>query len=204
MSAKEENNAPLIDQYLAGELSGEALAQFTARLKEDTELAREVALQEKVIGNIREMSRVQLQQELDEIHEQMPEGKLIRLPFPIHYRVAAAVALLAVIGLGYFTFWGQKESAPTVQLLALHSPQGARGNDASREKLPVAIDSENELYHQHYQFGDTLTVFAAVTFDDLKMVYNPNDGSYFIEIKGLIHPIQKTGGEIKPLTVMKP
>lgn len=65
-----KNNIELIDQYLSGELTGDALSEFNAELAYNPELAEEIRLQEEIREAVQETDIINLRNNLQNIISQ--------------------------------------------------------------------------------------------------------------------------------------
>ena len=88
-----------IEQYLTGELEGEALTLFEEQLRSDPGLAREVALHGGIAEALTEADVPELQGKLQAAHERFMEKEALprKRYFGKALRIAASVALLASI-----------------------------------------------------------------------------------------------------------
>jgi hypothetical protein len=122
-----ENHTEWIEQYLNGELEGDALNQFNERLQADASFKREVEVQRAIVVQIRQSGRAALRSKLVEVIDQLD------LPWPVesyednsptesfpeepslpireqanrwrYYAIAATVTLLLVgSGVGYWLY----------------------------------------------------------------------------------------------------
>ena len=90
-----------IDLYLDGEMSSSERSAFEQRLKDDTELAKEFAEQEKIYRSLRDKEAIAFHQNLQTIRKQRATHTSRKLPF----RKSRLVLLLFVLFTGGFVYW---------------------------------------------------------------------------------------------------
>lgn len=89
----------LIDHYLKGRLSAEQNAQFEERMQQDNLLKKQVALRKLIIEGINEAYTEELKEKLIAHDIKLAEKNR----FSLNWRIAAAVAFLALFGIVTYT-----------------------------------------------------------------------------------------------------
>ena len=110
---RDQQTYELIEQYLQGELTGEAMADFEQQLQTDEELREEVQVQREVHEMLGDTELTALDEKLSAIRSefeeegietgQADEAPVVKLnPYRRLWLVAAAVLTLAIVYLGFF------------------------------------------------------------------------------------------------------
>ena len=144
----------LIESYLAGNLSGEELADFELRMDEDPELKAEVELHKELEDAIQSDSdEAEFKDRLKEIGKSYIEGnvqsngKIFQFSFK---RLAYAASFLLLIALGAFLFNLYSGAPDSNQLFANNFEAAAlteiqRNNDSD---IPVSLKAAYTFYDQ--------------------------------------------------------
>ncbi len=91
----------LIEQYLAGELEGEALRDFEAQLKSNPDLAKAVGEQRLTHKAVDIYAQIKTKEQVKSLHEQVRQGR--RRQRTLMIPLAASIALLIAVGLWLFS-----------------------------------------------------------------------------------------------------
>ncbi|MGD1890454.1 MAG: hypothetical protein ACFB15_07645 [Cyclobacteriaceae bacterium] len=204
----EEDKTDIIDQYLAGTLDGELQLEVEDRINTDAEFRREVALQQKIIRNVRNRERESIRNELAELftaeygkqkksetEEATIEDEAKVIPF---YRrqwfsaIAASVAFALIAGL---TIWYTTETDDTVLYAGKIEVQKPRSGDippSVPDSLQVQIITDNDQYNFHYQFEGQLILYGDFRLDSVKLLYDSKKQQYLLEVERVYYPLEET------------
>lgn len=126
-----------IESYLTGKLSGSERSMFEAAMNKDPLLKNEVALQKDVIQALSDFRKSELKSRLDKIDVSAGSAGTV------YGKIAAAVALLALLGTGTFYLTNSDSSS-----LPLDKPQARIGHSqimpAEKAKI-VSSESPSEV-----------------------------------------------------------
>ena len=92
--------AKKIEQFINGELKGEALSNFQSELEKNPELKTEYELRVEIDNAIKEKDILDLKNQLSDIHKKHQKGqtKIIWLQKRTFYKIAAAIIVFAIVG----------------------------------------------------------------------------------------------------------
>lgn len=221
----DENRTDLIDQYLDGVLSGEALQKFEEQMNIDQDFRKEVALQQKIVHTIKEKERNELRSTIQQLFQEEinnkslpPIGKLddqVKVdetdhdatkvvdiapsptPFRRYVAIAATIGLLIVAAIFFFTRQpGNSETQ--FAYLEVTIPPGGRGELPTQipDSLAVEIMNQHPEYDFHYQLGDTLKLYGDFNIDDVTIYYEPNAEQYLLLMDDTEYSLNKTSDVI--------
>lgn len=184
----EENKTEVIDQYLAGALTGDQLNEVKNRIETDPKFRHEVAFQEKIIQTVRQLEHEQLKSRFESIYKE-DDGLTDKVvPFyqrPLYY-YAAAITFLVIAGL----FWLLNKRSPTETyrgFLAVEV-ESTRGADKVLDSIPLTIIDHPE-YDFHYQWGDTLTLYGPFVSEEISVRFE-ND-TYILQVRNQPYTIKQ-------------
>lgn len=200
----DENRTDLIDQYLEGELSGEALREFEERLNEDREFRKEVALQQKIAHTIKEQERAKLKSEIKQLFNEEINNKesggapVIDIASRRRNFAIAAIVTVVLVASVLFIVNQREVVRPQIVYLEIKLLPGSRGSLPVPDSLAVDIVSEDPAYSFHYQLGDTLRLYGDFDKHELGIFYEPNDELYLLQWEGQEYELEKTE-EVLPI-----
>ena len=218
----DENRTDLIDQYLDGELSGEALQEFEEQMDSDRDFRKEVALQQKIVHTIKEKERNELRNTIKQLFEEEIESKnlpttdtledqdqeddtkvvdIAPSPTPLWRYVAIAAAIGLLIAAAIVLLSRQPGSSENqFAYLEVSVPPGGRGELPTQipDSLAVEIISQHPEYSSHYQLGDTLKLYGDFSIDDLTIYYEPNAELYLLLMDDTEYSLDTTS-DVVPL-----
>lgn len=175
--SQDEKDIELIDKYVKGELSGDALAGFEQRLATDITFAEQVEWHEKLVGGIKKQSQKELKDYLQSLEEEdvslhiksEPKIKFFLSDY-WKYSMAAAVTLLIVSA---FIFnWLR----PSPQDLFVQYYQPYPNVEATIERNDEATGAYTQAF-QLYEDGQYAE--AAIAFDQLLERYPQTEALNF-------------------------
>ncbi|MCE7993037.1 MAG: hypothetical protein HEP71_13705 [Roseivirga sp.] len=160
----------LIEQYLEGRLAGQALLDFEQTMREDASLTKEVELQREVQALLVEEDINSLDRQLTDIRKDYGPEVPKLLPFRKIWFAAAAVLVLAIISIGFFT---KADPIDGEQLyVSYFEPYPADNSVRSTEDDPTLI-SQMERALEAYANED----FKAAVQELLGYLYVDEDNS---------------------------
>lgn len=188
----DQNKIEIIDLYLENALPEKLRLEVEERMKNDYYFRNEVELQRKVIAMIQEEERGEMKKELDILFESDEEESshlkkaTSMRPLTVRYAIAATVSILLLAG---GIFYLTRDSAPEVQYVAVNLVDGARGTlpGGVPEQLPLIIYPEHAEYNQHYQLGDTLSLYGDFVVEELVLGYEPNQELFILRTQGKVY-----------------
>ncbi|RMG31329.1 MAG: hypothetical protein D6730_01540 [Bacteroidetes bacterium] len=146
-----------IEAYLEGRLSEQERRSLEQQMATDAELARKVEHHRRVHEGLRSIARDELKAEIAAIQREM-QGKVRPLFGPVAYRMAAAVLLLFVLGIGYW--WLALRPTPE-RLFAQHfAPHELRLTHMGE---PQQEEAALTAFRQAYEAGDFARAIEAGT-----------------------------------------
>ena len=181
----DHNKIEIIDLYLENALPEKLRLEVEERMKNDYYFRNEVELQRKVIAMIQEEERGEMKKELDILFESDEEESshlektTSMRPLTVRYAIAAVISVL-ILASGIFYLI--RDTVPEVQYVAVNLVDGARGTlpGGVPEQLPLIIYPEHAEYNQHYQLGDTLSLYGDFVVEELVLEYEPNQKIYLL------------------------
>ena len=184
MKQDHSHDDALIEQYLLGELSGDALKAFELRLQNDQDLAAKIALEKDVHAGIEALGNLKLKAQLQTIHqEELKEAKL--RPLAPRWIWAAAAASLLLIA-SYFLLkdevqspqqlFAQNYQAPTFDGLRNNEQQSTLKELYNAGAFTALQDSLNTLIQQT---GGTLKDTLLLGICALELDEYPQAQNYF-------------------------
>jgi len=188
----DHNKIEIIDLYLENALPEKLRLEVEERMKNDYYFRNEVELQRKVIAMIQEEERGEMKKELDILFESNEEESshlektTSMRPLTVRYAIAATVSiLLLAAGIFYFS----RDTTPEVRYIAVNLVDGARGTlpGGVPEQLPLIIYPEHAEYNQHYQLGDTLSLYGDFVVEELVLGYEPNQELFILRTQGKVY-----------------
>ena len=176
------NNDQLIEQYLFGELTGEALLAFEKRMADDTAFAAAVQLEKNLLAGFEALGNQDLKAKLEVIHQeeiaQQPRATIRNLRTPLPWAIAAV--LLFLIG---FFIWNWTTTTTPEQLFAQNYAPPTfdtnRGIDAEQlQKIGQLYRSEDyhnftnqyQLYLQNHPATAKDTLYLGIAAMELHQI----------------------------------
>lgn len=141
----------LIERYLQGELAGDELVRFEQAMKEDAALAAEVDLQQSVQQLLAEKDVLALDQQLTDLRQDYGAETPKLLPFRKIWFAAAAVLVLGIASIGFFTTADPIDGEELY--LSYFEPYPADNAVRSQEDDPTRVSQMEEAL-EAYAKGD--------------------------------------------------
>jgi len=166
-----------IEQYIAGKLSGPALQAFEKEMQEDSDFAKEVALQKEVFEALSEGDLVAFRAQLESIRDRrrnVPGRNGINFSFLRIGSLAAAVIVL--IAAGFWLFQNHETTSPSELFTAYfeapaqlyHSPGNERnGETTARDKRHSNLDlwAKVEASYELQNYQEALSLLQAAPLE---------------------------------------
>lgn len=150
-----QDQQKLIDQFLQNELQGQALDEFTKKIKSDPNFAEEVELQRVVTEGIEYQGNKELRHRLKGIHEKVKDSKVeknktgkIRI-----LRRLGAVAAIAILLIVAFNIWN---SSPTSDDLFSDFYQPYEVQLTSRDDVAESLRTKAEVAYRSRDFKSAI------------------------------------------------
>ncbi len=114
----------LIEDFLAGELTGEDLKQVEERLENDAAFREKYQLEKLMVEGIRHASQKDLLEKLKRLEERLPKVQEGSKPIPLYKRWSTYVAVAASIGLllAAFLLWPREATNNEALYMTYYEP----------------------------------------------------------------------------------
>ncbi|QMU29984.1 tol-pal system YbgF family protein [Adhaeribacter radiodurans] len=117
----------LVEQYLLGQLQGEALTDFKRRLATDESFKKEVAVEQAILRNLKTVGRQQRQQQFENFHleiaeEPETEVKVVKMNTQRYFLMAAASIVLIITSILAINNLITRQSTPEAIYQAYYEP----------------------------------------------------------------------------------
>jgi hypothetical protein len=182
INSENESWSDLLDAWADGRLTAAEQAQFGQRCEQDADFARQAEAYRLARLALREEGRKQLRTMLGQIAQQERQQRRRRYVLA----ASAAVATLVVAVLWWQPWvnrheW-QKMAVKQAKPLAV-APTDAvvAGAERTEDSLWVRTEPTSAVYQHHYQFADSLVIYAKdVRLAECRLVYDADANLFWL------------------------
>lgn len=139
----------LVEQYLLGQLQGEALTDFKRRLAIDEAFKKEVVVEQAILRNLKSTGRQQMQQQFESFHQELAEepetaAKVVKINTQRYFLMAAASIILIITSIFAINTLITRQSTPEAIYQAYYEPYpipNFRGTPIEGDQRTRAIEA---------------------------------------------------------------